>query len=136
MPCCFDVGGWRALSQHLLDRISGDEVNEQENQRHNQPNDRDGVQQALGEIAKQVLRSRLPVAGVAYSIPALLRGHYRQFQVIHCSSDVLQMMHHVPKIIVEDKLEPQRSRTVDGRSEEHTSELQSRGHLVCRLLLE
>src|SRR5437870_6753585 len=27
--------------------------------------------------------------------------------------------------------------TVDGtRSEEHTSELQSRGHLVCRLLLE
>ena len=23
-----------------------------------------------------------------------------------------------------------------GRSEEHTSELQSRGHLVCRLLLE
>src|SRR5207253_5409219 len=26
--------------------------------------------------------------------------------------------------------------TRDGRSEEHTSELQSRGHLVCRLLLE
>src|SRR5439155_8178066 len=29
-----------------------------------------------------------------------------------------------------------RRRTVLGRSEEHTSELQSRGHLVCRLLLE
>src|SRR5690625_6754672 len=26
-------------------------------------------------------------------------------------------------------------RTIDSRSEEHTSELQSRGHLVCRLLL-
>src|SRR5690625_5765594 len=26
--------------------------------------------------------------------------------------------------------------TLDARSEEHTSELQSRGHLVCRLLLE
>src|SRR5690625_1807978 len=26
--------------------------------------------------------------------------------------------------------------TLRGRSEEHTSELQSRGHLVCRLLLE
>src|SRR5690625_6401067 len=26
--------------------------------------------------------------------------------------------------------------TTTGRSEEHTSELQSRGHLVCRLLLE
>src|SRR5439155_3244051 len=25
---------------------------------------------------------------------------------------------------------------IDNRSEEHTSELQSRGHLVCRLLLE
>src|SRR5690625_6948920 len=25
---------------------------------------------------------------------------------------------------------------IQGRSEEHTSELQSRGHLVCRLLLE
>src|SRR5690625_6833200 len=29
-----------------------------------------------------------------------------------------------------------RSRAGDSRSEEHTSELQSRGHLVCRLLLE
>src|SRR5439155_25692950 len=29
-----------------------------------------------------------------------------------------------------------RSRTRRTRSEEHTSELQSRGHLVCRLLLE
>src|SRR5690625_6559541 len=26
--------------------------------------------------------------------------------------------------------------TIDNRSEEHTSELQSRGHLVCRRLLE
>src|SRR5690625_6039456 len=26
--------------------------------------------------------------------------------------------------------------TLDPRSEEHTSELQSRGHIVCRLLLE
>src|SRR5690625_6855555 len=33
---------------------------------------------------------------------------------------------------------PRCSREIDprGRSEEHTSELQSRGHLVCRLLLE
>src|SRR5437660_7246663 len=29
-----------------------------------------------------------------------------------------------------------RDRVVGDRSEEHTSELQSRGHLVCRLLLE
>src|SRR5690625_7080511 len=29
-----------------------------------------------------------------------------------------------------------RHRCAPGRSEEHTSELQSRGHLVCRLMLE
>src|SRR3989442_6383515 len=34
-----------------------------------------------------------------------------------------------------DILKPVYDRT-DGRSEEHTSELQSRPHLVCRLLLE
>src|SRR2546422_8495756 len=33
-------------------------------------------------------------------------------------------------------LEPLRLRDDRGRSEEHTSELQSRLHLVCRLLLE
>src|SRR2546429_7041960 len=31
---------------------------------------------------------------------------------------------------------PRRERNGQGRSEEHTSELQSRLHLVCRLLLE
>src|SRR3712207_7845389 len=32
--------------------------------------------------------------------------------------------------------EPGRERAIDRRSEEHTSELQSRQYLVCRLLLE
>src|SRR5437660_2427123 len=32
--------------------------------------------------------------------------------------------------------QPARTPREDARSEEHTSELQSRGHLVCRLLLE
>src|SRR5439155_27112827 len=31
---------------------------------------------------------------------------------------------------------PRRAAEIGNRSEEHTSELQSRGHLVCRLLLE
>src|SRR5207253_8847868 len=35
-----------------------------------------------------------------------------------------------------DDFGPQRFRQPGVRSEEHTSELQSRGHLVCRLLLE
>src|SRR5439155_14490087 len=35
-----------------------------------------------------------------------------------------------------DKIGKELADLVDERSEEHTSELQSRGHLVCRLLLE
>src|SRR3712207_8314791 len=35
-----------------------------------------------------------------------------------------------------DSRAPRRSRTGEERSEEHTSELQSRQYLVCRLLLE
>src|SRR5690625_7103684 len=34
------------------------------------------------------------------------------------------------------KTREEMTRALDVRSEEHTSELQSRGHLVCRLLLE
>src|SRR5690625_6460760 len=34
------------------------------------------------------------------------------------------------------KASPVSALVIAGRSEEHTSELQSRGHLVCRLLLE
>src|SRR3989442_10553930 len=37
---------------------------------------------------------------------------------------------------VNDKLEPAQMVAASERSEEHTSELQSRPHLVCRLLLE
>src|SRR5690625_5308856 len=35
-----------------------------------------------------------------------------------------------------EQLYPRFKKQCDDRSEEHTSELQSRGHLVCRLLLE
>src|SRR5207253_840487 len=45
--------------------------------------------------------------------------------------------HQVANMTIEDVLR-KRGSIIDGhvRSEEHTSELQSRGHLVCRLLLE
>src|SRR5207244_10568349 len=39
------------------------------------------------------------------------------------------MLHHLPSRVLQD-------RTLAKRSEEHTSELQSPDHLVCRLLLE
>src|SRR5690625_6181894 len=40
------------------------------------------------------------------------------------------------ELLPEDKLTVVTQLQSEGRSEEHTSELQSRGHLVCRLLLE
>src|SRR5690625_6674364 len=39
-------------------------------------------------------------------------------------------------IAVADEYDDIDLKVAEGRSEEHTSELQSRGHLVCRLLLE
>src|SRR5437870_9926527 len=39
-------------------------------------------------------------------------------------------------LVVVDRSEMGQGVTTSLRSEEHTSELQSRGHLVCRLLLE
>src|SRR2546429_2907113 len=42
-----------------------------------------------------------------------------------------------PRVVLErERALAQQSREVAARSEEHTSELQSRLHLVCRLLLE
>src|SRR3712207_8617376 len=38
--------------------------------------------------------------------------------------------------ILDLRLQPSSLRPINGRSEEHTSELQSRQYLVCRLLLE
>src|SRR5690625_4903301 len=43
---------------------------------------------------------------------------------------------HMNRPGIQTFLEELRTETFDHRSEEHTSELQSRGHLVCRLLLE
>src|SRR2546429_7015669 len=41
-----------------------------------------------------------------------------------------------PRCAIFSSVPPQVSSASSGRSEEHTSELQSRLHLVCRLLLE
>src|SRR5690625_6791289 len=44
-------------------------------------------------------------------------------------ADILQNGEVTPEFYIDEK-------DIEKRSEEHTSELQSRGHLVCRLLLE
>src|SRR2546429_4223427 len=48
-------------------------------------------------------------------------------------------LHSTPHLASESRfraLQSRKKRALFGRSEEHTSELQSRLHLVCRLLLE
>src|SRR5437870_8081838 len=47
-------------------------------------------------------------------------------------ADIVGGMHSMAPDFLADQINRSRS----NRSEEHTSELQSRGHLVCRLLLE
>src|SRR5690625_6321243 len=51
------------------------------------------------------------------------------------NGDVFPMIEVLETTVVDHKTD-QRFEGIVGRSEEHTSELQSRGHLVCRLLLE
>src|SRR5690625_7082944 len=54
--------------------------------------------------------------------------HYNAVDIVVKAAAVAD---YRPKETYTDKMKKQK-----GRSEEHTSELQSRGHLVCRLLLE
>src|SRR5690625_5794809 len=50
---------------------------------------------------------------------------------IYCGSMIIS-----DGLVVKDSCRSKGFDTMQKRSEEHTSELQSRGHLVCRLLLE
>src|SRR5439155_27194107 len=56
-------------------------------------------------------------------LEALVHGGAHQLPVLQLLADALEDQHV-------------RAHPRGARSEEHTSELQSRGHLVCRLLLE
>src|SRR5438552_13556822 len=51
-------------------------------------------------------------------------------------ADVLELVNRTGNALLDFGVEPGVSGSVDQRSEEHTSELQSPDHLVCRLLLE
>src|SRR5207253_6223135 len=83
-----------------------------------------------------------PEAGVAASANRPLVGGV----IISVDLAARKQVEGVPAVVREDRseLEARDDRALpraikhagDDRSEEHTSELQSRGHLVCRLLLE
>src|SRR2546429_6556616 len=66
---------------------------------------------------------------------AEVREALRTFEVDHELAALPTALRH-PVIVMDEENRPQPRRDVEARSEEHTSELQSRLHLVCRLLLE
>src|SRR5207249_1908766 len=87
----------------------------------------------VGRRAAQRLRAELHVVGAA---ELLLREIHREdlFELLAVPPEAAQEL-----LVVRTDLVPvrqQRRGDVDARSEEHTSELQSRFDLVCRLLLE
>src|SRR2546430_9957775 len=64
--------------------------------------------------------------------PACRSGEKHPSHVLYCRQQGRRFSLYVPEELV-----PQVQRWLDnGRSEEHTSELQSQSNLVCRLLLE
>src|SRR5207253_8715264 len=81
--------------------------------------DRDKPRQPTNERA--VRRAMKTVSDYLGNTPAVCRASYVDPRVID--------RYHAGVTIAEDVRD-------SPRSEEHTSELQSRGHLVCRLLLE
>src|SRR5215469_17911573 len=53
MPCRLDVGCSRSFSQHLLNRIPGNQVDQEEDNRDHQPDHRQHVQNAMEDVAHQ-----------------------------------------------------------------------------------
>src|SRR5699024_12169262 len=65
-------------------------------------------------------------------------GHpaHHRLDVLRCHGGVVRTADHVPTCDVDVVLQQECDRHRRARSEEHTSELQSRFDLVCRLLIQ
>src|SRR5439155_20403962 len=75
-----------------------------------------------------------PPISTLFPYTTLFRSHFGGTVQCPCKQwRRLELLHWKPQPEIGYFREPQRAEV---RSEEHTSELQSRGHLVCRLLLE
>src|SRR5690554_7255713 len=89
---------------------------------------------ATSEIYTLSLHDALPISHILVSELAQLEIHQKktlELEVIEHQVDVEILIIGADALLPADK-----SESFAQRSEEHTSELQSRPHLVCRLLLE
>src|SRR5690625_4834248 len=88
----------------------------------------DPVAKKITEETGITLDLQHPVGGDEQAIPLMIAsGDYPD--MIYAKGDIGKLIEAGGVIKLDDLIE-------EKRSEEHTSELQSRGHLVCRLLLE
>src|SRR5690625_4694337 len=73
-------------------------------------------------------------------IPVILGNEISSEARVECFNALGKFREEVFRTVVDQRMCGVKAQTVEVeetlRSEEHTSELQSRGHLVCRLLLE
>src|SRR5207253_5449153 len=121
---------FRLAGQHNLQQFSvrGLEVREQAN----------GFQHRVGEILGLVDEKHDALPGFRFAKQEIVqvRVHTHDVAILAVETKVF---HQIAKQFPGIALRLKKKGAVDvalPRSEEHTSELQSRGHLVCRLLLE
>src|SRR3712207_9589105 len=82
------------------------------------------------------LMIRRPPRSTLFPYTTLFRSDVAAAVVLDGAREVLDLRRGLDHLQVVAQPLDQGARDRDGRSEEHTSELQSRQYLVCRLLLE
>src|SRR3712207_7119942 len=82
------------------------------------------------------LMIRRPPRSTLFPYTTLFRSVYDDLRSLHGDKAVWKLLDRRASDVVEVRVPGPVPRDVDTRSEEHTSELQSRQYLVCRLLLE
>src|SRR5438046_8357439 len=99
---------------------------------------------AAPNLDRHSLHDALPISGPAKSAKAAKAGKGSKQAVLtqdgapqlSAEQIVANSDSNIDRIKTELKLTPEQEKHWTGRSEEHTSELQSLTNLVCRLLLE
>src|SRR5690625_6915359 len=91
-------------------------------------------------VGKLVITILLLVSFVLFILTVLLLQFFEDFHIQEAEKNMMQSASEIG-LLLEDHDDKASIMEIteaikDKRSEEHTSELQSRGHLVCRLLLE
>src|SRR2546422_7624880 len=83
---------------------------------------------------------RRPPRSTLFPYTTLFRSRVQKREQVILRAGISDETLGEPACLIAKSLQPENARVVaiehDSRSEEHTSELQSRLHLVCRLLLE